>query len=58
MDFDRALSSNIITQAEYDLLLTVDQHIQYLEFDIEVSENLNEILEKVFQFELAGGVVH
>jgi hypothetical protein len=51
MDFDNALWNEIITRDEYDLLVAVDEMAKLMESDCLASSEINEILERVWQFE-------
>lgn len=56
MNFDKALKSNIITQSEYDLLAMINEHAEAMDENMLASEKLNEILERVWQFERTGTI--
>jgi hypothetical protein len=56
MNFQNALNKNIITQDEFDLLAMVNEHADELETDMLASEKLNEILERVWQWEITSSL--
>ena len=56
MNFDKALKSNIITQSEYDLLAMINLHAESMDENMLASEKLNEILERVWQWERTGTI--
>jgi len=58
MNFQLALDSKVISQWEYDLICMVDDNAQFIADDQVASEALNEILERIWQFEQCGSKVH
>jgi hypothetical protein len=58
MNFDLALLQNVITEWEYNLICMVDDSAQFIADDQVASDALNEILERVWQFEQCGSKVH